>query len=305
MNIKRIFAIGILFSFMAFAFAEKPRLPDEYQLSNVEDQYIGTYIPVDVENHLRKNKLFYKALAIGSNFHHDILLLEKTECYSDAGFHDGYAITAEEFKNYRFVKNNNGIFCIDQNGNSYKKISDKVSGAGYEAYTKHVMNILMSFAKDMKNIQIEGDEIVIDGVRYSVILDHNFFQTDNIAIWLRGKDGVYALVKNGVNGELHKGEQGEYREWYASKEKIKEFPLMFVSTEEDLPYYWDLPKEQYRYLRNLVYARHGYVFKSKDLKSFFEKFNWYKPNSKFSETELSRDEKSYIERMLENENKSK
>ena len=55
MNIKRIFAIGILFSFMAFAFAEKPRLPDEYQLSNVEDQYIGTYIPVDVENHLRKN----------------------------------------------------------------------------------------------------------------------------------------------------------------------------------------------------------------------------------------------------------
>ena len=84
-------------------------MPDEYQLSNVENQYIGTYIPVDVENHLRKNKLFYKALAIGSNFHHDILLLEKTECYSDAGFHDGYAITAEEFKNYRFVKNNNGI----------------------------------------------------------------------------------------------------------------------------------------------------------------------------------------------------
>lgn len=45
-----------------------------------------------------------------------------------------------------------------------------------------------------------------------------------------------------------------------------------------------LTKEQLRKARNLIYAWHGYIFKSKDLRIFFEKWNnWYKPNENFSE----------------------
>ena len=36
-------------------------------------------------------------------------------------------------------------------------------------------------------------------------------------------------------------------------------------------------KEDYRRLRNAIFARHGYIFKSADLTEYFSKFSWYKP----------------------------
>lgn len=38
-----------------------------------------------------------------------------------------------------------------------------------------------------------------------------------------------------------------------------------------------LDKSQLRILRNEIYARHGYIFKSADLKAYFSKYSWYKP----------------------------
>ena len=77
---------------------------------------------------------------------------------------------------------------------------------------------------------------------------------------------------------------------------------MFLKTDKNLTYYSDLPKDQYRYLRNLIYARHGYIFKSADLNEYFSKFNWYKPNPNFSEDLLTNKEKDCIEYILKNEN---
>ena len=39
-----------------------------------------------------------------------------------------------------------------------------------------------------------------------------------------------------------------------------------------------LSKYELRWLRNYLFAKHGYIFKSKDLQSFFEQCNWYIPN---------------------------
>lgn len=46
-----------------------------------------------------------------------------------------------------------------------------------------------------------------------------------------------------------------------------------------------------RLIRNEIYARHGYIFKSSDLKEYFSQFSWYEPRSRdvsdmLSETEL-------------------
>lgn len=38
-----------------------------------------------------------------------------------------------------------------------------------------------------------------------------------------------------------------------------------------------LSKSQLRILRNEIYARHGYIFKSADLKAYFGRYEWYKP----------------------------
>jgi hypothetical protein len=47
-----------------------------------------------------------------------------------------------------------------------------------------------------------------------------------------------------------------------------------------------LTKSQLRLMRNYFYALHGYEFSSPDLRSYFGKMSWYKPNSEFTEDQL-------------------
>lgn len=52
-------------------------------------------------------------------------------------------------------------------------------------------------------------------------------------------------------------------------------------------YFKGLTKSELRILRNEIYARHGYIFKSADLTEFFSQFSWYKPTSKNVNSELN------------------
>lgn len=51
--------------------------------------------------------------------------------------------------------------------------------------------------------------------------------------------------------------------------------LDFYHPKEDLA---ERTKEELRWIRNYLFAKYGYVFKSKDLQTFFEQCNWYIPN---------------------------
>ncbi len=55
-------------------------------------------------------------------------------------------------------------------------------------------------------------------------------------------------------------------------------------------------EEELRLLRNEIFARKGYVFKSKDLNTHFKTKSWYKPNSNIKVT-LSDEEKKYIDKV--------
>ena len=52
--------------------------------------------------------------------------------------------------------------------------------------------------------------------------------------------------------------------------------------------------EQLRIMRNWIYARHGYIFKSGDLTDYFSKFSWYNPTSKDVTSQLNKIEKTNI-----------
>ncbi|MDY5123760.1 MAG: YARHG domain-containing protein [Treponema sp.] len=298
MKAKKIILILFIFNCTFGLFA------NDYDLPDVDDNLVGTYLPVDFESQLKGSKLFYTSLHGYSNCH-DVLFLGKNKCYSDLNFHDGYAIRLKDFEEFRFVKNSSGTFCIDNNGYSYRKISNKLNdrGYGYREYSDYVLNLMFPFIKHMNTVQIDGFNLMLDGTTYEIILDGIFFETENVALWLRSENEVFALVKNGLNGELHKGSRGDEIFIKIDKKCEKEFPLMFLDDDKELPYYLNLPKVQYRYLRNLVYARHGYIFNSEDLNSYFNKFDWYKTNPSFTENELSKDEKYYIERILNLEKK--
>ena len=55
-------------------------------------------------------------------------------------------------------------------------------------------------------------------------------------------------------------------------------------TARELQYY---SKDEVALIRNEIYARHGYIFKSEPYKSYFASKSWYYPNPGFSEADFS------------------
>lgn len=225
MKKSQLFVCLVLFLMGANCFA------DEYTYPDVADKYIGTYVPVQLDIQFRRTKNFYQALYTGYPDHHDVLFIGKNKCYSDARFHDGYAIEAKDFKNFRFIENENGQFVMDQNGNGYKQITNYLNnnGYGYADYESYVINIIFDFAKNMKNISIQKNQVIIDGKKYSINLDPNFFNVTNVVIWLYSEEReFYALMRDGKNAKLYSSKQGEDRSLYPDETNvITEIPLFF------------------------------------------------------------------------------
>lgn len=291
---KKIFSIIILIFISKTVFAQS----DEYKLTNINEEYIGTYIPVDLELRLYQSRKFYKSLyasrKYGKTKPHDVLYLQKNICYSDLGFHDGYAIKNKEFINYKFIADNDVIFCIDNNGYLYRKISN--SEYGYEDYAEYVMKIILSNYQNSSEIKINGYFLNINGKEYAITLDGNFFDTENAAIWLFS-DKHYVLEKNGIDGVLFSGKGYEDHMGNTKDVLISRFQGMFELKENDLPDYSTVTKKTLRLFRNLIFARNGYVFKSKDLQDYFNSCTWYNPKHQFNENDMRKDEKDFISLM--------
>jgi len=92
--------------------------------------------------------------------------------------------------------------------------------------------------------------------------------------------------------------------WYAHYYQISQdgkFELLDYRTYEEiesqilsLSMLDDFPKSQLRILRNCVFARHGYEFKSAELRNYFSQFDWYEPGS-YSDDKLSDTDREIIE----------
>ncbi len=298
-NIKKVCFICFLFLVFNLSAAA-----DEFELNNLKDEYIGTYIPVDLELRLYQSKKFYESLLAsrkyGTTRPHDVLYLKKNKCYSDLGFHDGYAIQNKDFINFKFITGKGGIFCIDNQGYLYRKISN--NEYGYSDYVEYVMKILLSNFLKSSEIQIDGSNLQINDKEYQVNLDGIFLDTSNAAIWLFS-DMHYVLEKNGIDGELYTSKEYEHKEGRTKDVLIAKFPGLFKINADEIPDYSEIPKNQLRLFRNLIYARNGYTFKSKDLQEYFSSCSWYKKDPNFNESAMRKDEKDFIALMQKYEAK--
>ncbi len=296
---KRSVFCGLLLFFVCTrAFCSK-----EYTLKNIPKAYIGTYIPVQYDTVLKRTKSHIQALRSSTNEYHDILMLNNTICYSDAGFHDGYAIPADEFQHFRFVQNRAGQFIVDGKGNSYRKISSHPKDyAGFEAY---LLSVIFEDAVSLKNVSVKKNTVTINNQTFTVILDVNFFQYEGVSLWLSGAAGDdYALLIDGISAKIVESRYKSPKspERLVSQKCFAQFPLFYWHDKNLLELeLWHLSKQQLRYLRNLVFARHGYTFKSTELQKLYENFSWYKRNPAFSEQSFSNEEKEFVKSVLYHE----
>lgn len=279
-----------LFSMAISAFAEVR----DYAI-NVEDKFVGTYVPVDVEECLKTAADYCNALRLGYPKHHDVLFMGKNICYSDVHFHDGYAITAQEFKDYKFEVADGETYVTDDKNCKYRRISNFVNekGYGYKEYEEFIVDTIFKNVKDRKNIVFAGTAVSINKKDYAFEYDINWNDNTNVLFWFNG----YAVKRNGLNAVIY-GSENVHHETSATDEVIDTIPLFFVDpenfTETELK---DVPKDQLRLVRNYVYAFHGYKFKSEDLQKFFGNFTWYKINPYFSEEDFSTAEKAFIKKI--------
>lgn len=294
---KFLFTALMLFSFTA-VFAGK-----SYEITLKDESFTGTYIPVQYEYKLKETRLFYSAMYSNRKCY-DILLLTPNVCYSNLGFNDGYAVDADKFNDFCMVTSNNGKFIIDENGFSYRKISDKsYDDGGYQAYEEYVLSIIFRQAKALKNISINENIVTIDGIDYRPTLNALFLSTDNVAIWLRSKNGLFALCIDGLKATLYDAEESKEEYGYnPGKNVIAEFPL-FLYPEEEMPFIspWIYSKEDAALIRNLVYAKNGAPFKDENLRKIFGNFEWYKENPAFTESSIPNAEMDLVSRCISRE----
>lgn len=86
-----------------------------------------------------------------------------------------------------------------------------------------------------------------------------------------------------------------------SKDLFSKDVSTYHFSENDLR---SLSAKDLTYLRNSIYARHGYVFKSQELNNYFKQFEWYHPDPNVTEAALNSVEKANAEfiRNYQNQN---
>ena len=115
----------------------------------------------------------------------------------------------------------------------------------------------------------------------------NPFET-NPSLRAYGKEAAQAVQSKGP----------EYLKVLQTDEKEMEDIYQYLRDQIDKPLdIWTLVLLDYprlRLLRNEIYARHGRVFTSEDLDSYFRSSSWYKPNTDYTDSSLSEIEQNNL-----------
>lgn len=293
-----------LLLFIFFCFSLTNIYSDEFTITRkIPEGFTGTYEPECFKQELETSLSFNKAKKkCEKNNVHEILLLSNERCESFST--DGYAIPNSEIEKWQFLSKNGEKIIKDQNGNIYNKISDRSDYKGIDVLNQKSLETIFRYAVTRNDISVTNMNVNIGGSEYYFNADVVWFSDVNYSAWLRSNKEDYALKIEGITAKLYKMKRVGHIGYEATDELCLEIPL-FNYNDIDYPNFnlENLTKQEYRILRNLIYAKHGYDFKSTDLRNLFSKYSWYKVNPNFSENDFSAEEKDCIKRIQEKENK--
>ena len=117
---------------------------DEYQLDNISQKYWGIWIPKSFDSAFRKSGIYSTSFSkYNQNKEpHDILIVEQNKIWSDNGFHDGYAIKRDDFKQYILGSLNEEPTLIDDRNNVYIRIGTGTHSNYTEIFSTYILSIV-------------------------------------------------------------------------------------------------------------------------------------------------------------------
>jgi hypothetical protein len=275
----------------------------DYYIDGIENDFIGVYLPVEYITILKETKNHSLAMHCNDDRkYHDILIVIKNNIFSNAKFHDGYAIKTVEGNLYKFIRDGNTRIVIDNNGYSYIKIGEDPSKA-YDITEIFILKIVFeSLLKQNIGVSILENKILIpflyffvEGDTFSVELDDLFWE-EGSSVLLKGRSDRQSyftlfMLTDGIEYTLYN--EKHRRGPYSYKEgspflKIglndnKEIFLALAGLNENtanevLNYLDDLKKKKKRKVINTMFALNGYSFATEEWKNYFSNYSWYKPN---------------------------
>lgn len=172
---------------------------------------------------------------------------------------------------------------------------------------------ILTAANRWGNNQIDDFTLIIEpGEFESFYVSKNFF--DNISDWklvgpgkiseIKGSEN-YIIQNDAMYVHLQKGNIVFQKQNFSPKAELYVFSQRnYKATKDYVPfsYYKDTqePNNDFekKILKNLPFARRGYVFKNQELKSYFEKIDWYVPNPNYVPeiSTLTPEEKEFVEK---------
>lgn len=178
----------------------------------------------------------------------------------------GFTMEVDEFKKTK----TDGKFIIEI------RKTDSILKGNWEAYSQSELKIYK------RNFDLKKKLFVYDKAQE---LDVTFFDTD------KSKEYVYAT--DTVDGKVEEYIDNEY---YATTEKLFEKNASNEVLTTD--FVSNLSKADIFILRNSIFARHGFAFRDKQLRVYFEQFYWYMPVFGDVKDELTEIEKKNIDLLL-------
>ena len=178
----------------------------------------------------------------------------------------GFTMQVDEFKKAK----------TDGNFSIQIKKTDSVMKGNWEAYKQSELIIYK------RNFDLKKKLFVYYKAQN---LDMTFFDTD------KSKEYVYAT--DTIDGKIEEYIDSEY---YATTEKL--FEKNASNEELTSDFVSNLSKADIFILRNSIFARHGFAFRDKQLRVYFEQFDWYMPVFGNVKDELTKIEKKNIDLLL-------
>ena len=177
----------------------------------------------------------------------------------------GFTMQVDEFKKTK----------TDGNFSIQIKKTDSVMKGNWEAYNPSELKIYK------RNFDLKKKLFVYDK---EATLNNTFYNTDK---------SKSITITDTIDDEVEVYEDTEY---FSTTQKL--FEKNASNEELTSDFVSNLSKADIFILRNSIFARHGFAFRDKQLRMYFEQFNWYMPVFGDVKDELTEIEKKNIDLLL-------
>ncbi len=181
--------------------SETESISNRYYVSNIEDVYQGTYLPMEFVQNLKHTKSYEKAFQIVPSDVDFIVGVHKNVVNASHRFEEEFSYNSYRVTSFKYEFQDGSIVLINDKNQKYVKISDNLHLN--EVVCQYVMKVI--FEQYLDVIKVEGNSFEADNNKFTFVSNiENIFNNDSPNLFLSDGINTYSakLVDNHLNLRL-------------------------------------------------------------------------------------------------------